>query len=122
MAKLNPSDGSKIDIAALKKAVGALESPKAKRERERVVLFAALYEVIRDQIHASVSKSLIIKTLAEQGFSIGNFVFDDLLAAEAKRRGEPVPGKDDEAGDDVPQLSNASPDAPQAGTKEEVTK
>lgn len=122
MAKLNPSDGSKIDIEALKKVVGALESPKAKRERERVVLFAALYEVIRDQIYAGVSKSLIIKTLAEQGFSISNFLFDDLLSAEAKRRGEPVPGKDDEAGDDVQQFGNASLDAPQAGAKEEVTK
>ncbi|WP_028203141.1 hypothetical protein [Paraburkholderia nodosa] len=121
MAKLNSSDGSKIDIVALKKAISALESPKTKRARERVALFAELYEIIRDQINEDVSKSTIIKTLANQGMSVSNAVFDKLLADEAKRRGEPVPGKDDDAGEGEPVPLNIAPNAPQAGAKEEVT-
>jgi len=114
------TEAGKVNIEALKKAVSALESPKTKRAREREALFAELYEIIRDQINADVSKSTIIKTLTEQGFSIGNSVFDELLEAEAKRRGEPVPGKDDEAGEDEPVSVNTPPNAPQAGAKEEV--
>jgi len=117
MAKLNPSDGSKVDIEALKKAIRILESPKAKRERERVALFAELYEVVRDQIYADVSKSSIIKVLADQGMSLSNAMFDKLLADEAKRRGEPTPGKDDEDGEDVPAPDNIPPNALQAGAK-----
>jgi hypothetical protein len=67
-----------------------------------------------------VSKSAIIKALADQGFSISNSVFDELLAAEAKRRGDPVPGKDDDAGEDEPVPVNIAPNAPQAGAKEEA--
>jgi hypothetical protein len=122
MAKLNSSESAKVDIEALKKAVGALESPKVKRERERVALFSPLYEVIRDQLYAGVSKSSIIKTLADGHMSISNAVFDELLVAEAKRRGEPVPGKDDEAGEDEPVSVNIAPNAPQNGEKEEVSK
>ncbi|MGF6611709.1 hypothetical protein OKW45_006631 [Paraburkholderia sp. WSM4175] len=121
MAKLNSSEGSKVDIAALKKAISALESPKTKRARERVALFAELYEVIRDQINEDVSKSRIIKTLANQGMSVSNAVFDNLLADEAKRRGDPMPGKDKEAGEGVPEPVEIHPHAPQAGAKEEVT-
>lgn len=115
------TEAGKVDIEALKKAISALESPKAKRARERVALFAELYEVIRDQIKDDVSKSAIIKTLADQGLSISNSVFDELLAAEAKRRGEPVPGKDDDAGEHEPVSLTTQPNAPQAGAKEEVT-
>jgi hypothetical protein len=115
------TEAGKVDIEALKKAISALESPKTKRAREREALFAELYEVIRDQINADVSKSTIIKTLTEQGMSVSNAVFDKLYADEAKRRGEPVPGKDDEAGEDEPVSVNTPPIAPQAGAKEEVT-
>jgi hypothetical protein len=121
MAKLTSAETGKIDVGALKKAVRALESPKAKRERERAALFTELYEDIRDQIYADVSKSSIVKALADQGMSVSNAVFDKLLAAEAKRRGEPVPGKDDEAAEDVPEPANIPPHAPQTGAKEEVT-
>ncbi|MFX1695926.1 hypothetical protein [Paraburkholderia sp. A1RO-1] len=121
MAKLNFSEGSKVDIAALKKAISALESPKTKRTRERVALFAELYQVIRDQIKLNVSKSTIIKTLADQGLSVSNAMFDKLLADEAKRRGEPVPRKDDEAGEGAPMADNAPPHALKADTKNEVT-
>lgn len=114
------TEAGKVDIEALKKAISALESPKTKRAREREALFAELYEVIRHQINADVSKSTIIKTLAGQGMSVSNAVFDKLLADEAKRRGEPVPGKDDEPGEGVPVSVNTPPNAPQAGAKEEV--
>ncbi|WP_017772463.1 hypothetical protein [Paraburkholderia kururiensis] len=115
------TEAGKVDIEALKKAISALESPKAKRARERVALFAELYEVIRDQIKDDVSKSAIIKTLADQGLSISNSVFDELLADEAKRRGEPVPRKDDEAGEGAPMADNTPPHALKADTKNEVT-
>lgn len=34
------TEAGKVDIEALKRAISALESPKAKRARERVALFA----------------------------------------------------------------------------------
>lgn len=114
------TEAGKVDIEALKKAISALESPKAKRARERVALFAELYEVIRDQIKDDVSKSAIIKTLADQGLSISNSVFDELLAAEAKRRGEPVPRKDDEACDGAQPSANPPLHRLPFGPKEEV--
>jgi hypothetical protein len=101
-------------------ATVALESPNAKRERAK--LFAALYEDIRDQLAADVSKSAIIKALADGSMSISNAVFDELLTTEAKRRGEPVPGKDDEAGEGVPAPVSIRSHAPQAGAKEEVNR
>lgn len=123
MAKLNPSDGLKVDIESLKKAIRALESPKAKRDRERAALFAVLYPDIRDKLNNGVSKNSFIKALAEHGMSISNALFDELLEAEAQRRGESVPGKDDEAGDGVTVVpDNVPPQAPQAGAKEEVSK
>ncbi|WP_229657069.1 hypothetical protein [Burkholderia pseudomallei] len=91
--KKNITEAGKVDIESLKKAVGALESPKVKRDRERAELFTELYEGIRDKLNADVSKSAIVKTLAECGLSINIKIFDELLEAEAKRRGEPVPGK-----------------------------
>ncbi|KHK54094.1 hypothetical protein PI87_16365 [Ralstonia sp. A12] len=91
-------EAGKVDIEALKKAVGALESPKVKRDRERAESFAQLYEGIRDKLNAHVSKSAIIKTLADVGLSINPRLFDELLEDEATRRGEPVPGKAEEAG------------------------
>jgi hypothetical protein len=119
MAKLNSPDGSKVDIETLKKAIRALESPKSKRDRERAKLFAALYEDIRDQLETGVSKSAIIKKLADYGVSISNLIFEELLAAEAQRRNEPVPGKEtDVSGDDSP--ADESTNASQAGaTKQE---
>ena len=84
-------------------------------------MFAELYKVIRDQIHADISKSSIIKVLADQGMSLSNAMFDKLLADEAKRRGEPTPGKDDKGGEDVPAFDNVSPNEQQAGAKGEVT-
>ncbi|MEX3973542.1 hypothetical protein [Paraburkholderia caribensis] len=114
------TEAGKVDIEALKKAIISLESPKTKRAREREALFAELYEVIRDQINSDVSKSTIIKTLAGRGMSVSNAVFDKLLAGEAKRRGEPMPGKDDEAGENELVSVNTSPNAPLAGAKEEV--
>jgi len=121
MAKSNPSDVSKVDIEALKKVIRALESPKVKRERERAMQFELLYEGIRNQLAAGVSKSTIVAALVGGSMSISNSVFDKLLAAEAKRRGEPMPGKDDEACEGVRVPVNISPNAPQAGAKEEVT-
>lgn len=119
--KKNIIEAGKLDIEALKKAIRQLESPKGKRERERVTLFAALYADIREQLTAGVSKSSIIKALAVHGLSIGNSVFDELLAAEAKRRGESVPGKD-ETDEDEPVSANTLPNARQAGAREEVSK
>ena len=121
MAKLTSAEAGQVDIEALKKAIRALESPKAKRERARAALFAALYEAIRDQLAEDVSKSAIIKALADRSISISNSVFDELLAAEAKRRGEQVPVKDEEAGEGVPEPNNMPPHAPEGGAKEEVT-
>jgi hypothetical protein len=66
---------------------------QVKRDRERAELFTELYERIRDKLHADVSKSAIVKTLAECGLSINIKIFDELLEAEAKRRGEPALGK-----------------------------
>ena len=114
MAKVTTSETGKVDVEALKKTIRQLESPKAKRERERAVLFAVLYPDIRDQLKADVSKSAIIKALAEHGMSVSNAVFDELLATEAARRGELVPGKDAEASDDE------SAGAPQVGAKDTV--
>lgn len=114
------TEAGKVDVEALKKAISALESPKTKRAREREALFAELYEVIRDQINSDVSKSTIIKTLAGRGMSVSNAVFDKLLADEAKRRGEQVPGKDDEADEEEPVSVNTPSNAPHAGAKEEV--
>ncbi len=74
MAKATSCDTGKVDIEALKNAVRALESPRAKRERERVAVFSALYHDIRDQVSMGVSKSLILKTLIEHGISISNAV------------------------------------------------
>jgi hypothetical protein len=109
MAKLNTSDGSKVDIDTFKKAIRALESPKLKRERERARLFSALYEDIRDQLAEGVSRSSIIRTLAELGYSISGPLFEQLLAAEAKLRGEPVPGKEAAVStDDVPAVESTN--------------
>jgi hypothetical protein len=121
MTKNNSTETGKVDLEAAKKALQRLESPKAKRERERAALFTELYMVIRDQIYANVSKSSIIKVLADQGMSLSNAMFDKLLADEAKRRGEPTPGKDDKDGEDVPALDNVHPNAQQVGSKGEVT-
>lgn len=93
MTKINTPEIAKIDVEATKKAIRALESPKIKRDRERTELFEVVYPEIRDQLEAAVSKSAIIKTLTDCGMSISVSMFDAMLAAEAKRRGEPVPGK-----------------------------
>jgi hypothetical protein len=94
MAKQNSPETAKVDIETLKKAIRALESPKAKRDRERIALFSELYPDICDQLTSDVSKTAIIKKLNDHGVSISNVIFEELLEAEAKRRGEPVPGKD----------------------------
>lgn len=107
--KKNIIEAGNTDIEALKKAIDALESPKVKRERERVVKFGALYPSIREKLNAEVSKSAIVKALAEYGMSISGSVFDKLLADEAKRRGEPVPGSGaGAAGDDVAGVESMS--------------
>ncbi|KFG95535.1 hypothetical protein GQ56_0119850 [Burkholderia paludis] len=119
MAKQNSPETAKVDLESLKKAVRALESPKAKRGRERGALFSELYPDICEQLKADVSKTAIIKKLNDHGVSISNVIFDELLEAEAMRRGEPVPGKDAGANaDNLPILE--SPNASQASTKEEV--
>ena len=117
MAKAMPPESAKIDVEAIKKSILGLESPKAKRERERVVLFSELYQAIRDQLQTGVSKTAIIKSLADHDVSIGNLVFDDLLEAEAKRRGEPVPGKEG----DVP-AKEMSDDESTVARQAELTK
>ncbi len=100
MAKTIGSQSTKVDIDAIKSAIQALESPKAKRERERAAQFAELYPDIRDKLNAEVSKSAIVKALVEHGMSISGPIFDKLLAEEALRRGEQVPGVDaDGSGD-----------------------
>lgn len=96
MAKRNPPDGSKTDVDAIKHAIRALESPTAKRERERTALFEVLYPDIRDKLIEGVAKSVIIRMLAAHK-PISATQFDALLEAEAKRRGEPLPGKDEAA-------------------------
>ncbi|WP_441459727.1 hypothetical protein [Burkholderia thailandensis] len=120
MAKIAVPENSKPTIDAIKKAISDLESPKTKRNRERAVLFGEVYPIIRDQLAAGVSKSAIIKKLTDFGVSISNVIFDELLEAEAKRRGEPVPGKDAVASADN-MLATESTNAPQTSTKEEVT-
>ena len=120
MAKIAVPENSKPSIEAIKKAISDLESPKTKRDRERATLFEEIYPVIRDQLAAGVSKSAIIKKLTDLGVSTSNVMFDELLAVEAKRRGEPVPGKD------VALSTNNVPSAEstlalQASTKAEVT-
>lgn len=110
MAKQNSPENTKVDIDAIKRAIRGLESPKAKRERERAAQFAELYPDIRDKLNVEVSKSAIVKALAECGMSISGPVFDKLLADEAKRRGETIPSDGaDESGDDVAaaELTNA---------------
>lgn len=94
MAKQNSPETAKVDIETLKKAIRALESPKARRDRERFALFSELYPDICEQLKADVSKTAIIKKLNDHGVSISNVIFEELLEAEARRRGEPVPGKD----------------------------
>lgn len=121
MAKQTPQGPEKVDVEALKKAIRLLESPKAKRDRERAALFAALYEDIRDQIVEGLAKSTIVETMSTFGVSITGAVFDKLLADEAHRRGEPVPVKKAEAGEDVPASGTASPDVSRAASKNEVT-
>lgn len=94
------TEAGKVDLAEIKSAILALESPKAKRDRERMAAFGELYPVMREQLDAGVSKSAIVKALAEYGMSISGPVFDKLLADEALRRGERLPGVDtDGAGD-----------------------
>lgn len=102
MKKNTGNESSKVDIDAIKHAIRGLESPKMKRERERAAQFAELYPDISDKLNAEVSKSAIVKALTEYGMSISGSVFDKLLADEARRRLEPVPGDGvDESGDDV---------------------
>ncbi|WP_405124612.1 hypothetical protein [Ralstonia pseudosolanacearum] len=93
MAKHNSHEDSRVDIETLKKAILNLESPKAKRDRERAALFSDLYEPIRDKLNAGVAKNVLVKMLADHK-PISVVQFDELLLAEAKRRCEPVPGKD----------------------------
>jgi len=117
MAKTTNAENTKVDIAAIKRAIRELESPKAKRDRERAALFDAVYPDVRDQLEAGVSKSAIIKRLADYDVSISNLMFDEMLAAAAKRRGElvpvPVAGKEfDMPAQDVP--ADKSTDASQA--------
>ncbi|WP_175848342.1 hypothetical protein [Burkholderia arboris] len=95
MAKTLTPENQKPNIDAIRKAIRELESPKAKRDRERAALISELYTDIREQLKADVSKTAIIKRLNDHGVSISNVIFDELLEAEAKRRGEPVPGKGD---------------------------
>jgi hypothetical protein len=103
MTKVAISETLKVDIDAAKKAIQGLESPKARRERERVKNFAALYPDIRDKLKADVSKSVIVKTLMEHGVSISNSSFDELLADEARRQGDLLP-RTCESGDDTPAI------------------
>lgn len=107
--KKNITEAGKVDIESLKTALGALESPKVKRDRERVALFSELYPDICKQLKADVSKTAIIKKLIDYGVSISNVIFDELLQAEARRRGESVPGKDDGVStDNMPAAESAN--------------
>lgn len=117
MAKIAVPENSKPSIEAIKKAISDLESPKTKRNRERAALFGEVYPIIRDQLAAGVSKSAIIKKLTDFGVSISNVMFDDLLEAEARRRGESVPGKDVATSTDN-MLATESANASQVSTKE----
>ncbi|KVM78009.1 hypothetical protein WJ61_06200 [Burkholderia ubonensis] len=120
MAKIAVPENSKPSIEAIKKAISDLESPKAKRDRQRAALFEEIYPVIHHQLAAGVSKSAIIKKLTDHGVSISNVMFDDLLAAEARRRGEPVPGKDAATSTDN-MLATESANASQVSTEDEET-
>ncbi|WP_196483567.1 hypothetical protein [Burkholderia territorii] len=120
MAKQNFTETAKVDIEALKKAIRALESPKAKRDRERFALFSELYPDICEQLKADVSKTAIIKKLNDHGVSISNVMFDDLLEAEARRRGESVPGKDAATSADN-MFATESANASQVSPKEKET-
>lgn len=122
MAKTMNTEAVKADVDTIRRAIRELESPKAKRDRERVSFISKVYQDIRDQLQAGVSKSAIIKKLAEHDVSLSNKLFDELLEAEAKRRGELVPGKDVGADGDVPVLANEPLYAPQTGAKEEEIK
>lgn len=121
MAKQIAHEIPKVDVEALKRAIRTLESPKAKRDRERAALFAALYDDIRDQIVEGLAKSTLVETLTTFGMSMTGAVFDKLLADEAYRRGEPVPVKKAEAGEDGAVPGTALPDVSRAASKSEVT-
>lgn len=112
-----PAEPAKTNVDALKRAVLDLESPKAKRERERAALFVELYPAIREQLEAGVSKSAIIKTLAEHGVSLSTVMFDERLEVEAKRRCEPAPGKGSRMSTQVV-LAGEAPQAPSMNDKE----
>lgn len=118
MAKTMNSEPETFDIESLKKVLSALESPKDRKARERAAVFSQLYELIRDKLNCSVSKRQILDLLADYGLVLTYDQFAELLAAEAKRRGEPVPGKESEAGDDL--MPDESMNAPQADATEKV--
>lgn len=100
--KNTPENEKTFDAGSIIKAIRELESPKAKRERERATLFSELYLAVRDQLNAGVSRSAIVGMLIDHRVSISTRVFDQLLKDEAKRRGEPVPGKASDVGQDLP--------------------
>lgn len=88
MAKIPSSEAKQSDLDAIKKSLQELESPKAKRDRERTTAFAELYPDIRSRLNFGVKKSAIIKALAAHGLTIRSIHFDQLLESEAKSRGQ----------------------------------
>ncbi|MBO1111827.1 hypothetical protein [Bordetella petrii] len=110
MAKLI-ADAPKVDVDAIKAALAVLESPKAKKIRERAVHFSQLYDLIQDLLDRSVPKRAILDSLAEHGVKVTYVEFAELLKIEAQKRDESISGKGIQAAaaDSVP-----SPKADQA--------
>lgn len=95
-------NGGEIDLTALTQAIMELESPKAKRERERAEWFRKIYPAIRDRIENNIAPSAIVKQLALHGVSLTPRMLLELVKEEAERRGEPVP---------APKAKNVAPAA-----------
>lgn len=96
MAKPPPqaAEAAKPDIEAIKAALRTMQTPKEVKAREREVLFRDLFDLIKDLIVRGVSKRAILDKLTELGLVLTYDQFKELLEAEAKRRGEPVPEKE----------------------------
>lgn len=110
------SELAKPDVEAIKATLRALKSPKKKKAEERQAIFAALYPEIRDQLNDDVSVRQILDAISPL-LPLTYEIFKELLAAEAARCGEPVPGQADGTDAAIASTEQAKADQPKQSTQ-----
>ena len=90
-AQSHTKSSQSVDTAAISAAIRSLQ-PRQKTATE--MHFAEVYQDVREALERKVPKNALISALKKHGLTLSPAKFNDLLHAEAVRRGEVLPSTD----------------------------